>query len=116
MTCACFFMPSIWPARSAFMADSFSGVTLGWPRRANAPRAMSTTVFRIGDSVANAAMRATFELFAGRGQGAGGVRRGLAGAGLGPRLFDFLGKAGDQALDAGGNLDRKSTRLNSSHL
>src|ERR1035438_10122748 len=116
MTCACFFMPSIWPARSAFMAASFSGVTFGCPRRASAARAMSTTVFRIGDSVPNAAAgrarrrinpgvaeerphewgRGRHEclrhgLFAGRGggQGAGSVRRGLTGAGLGPGLFDF---------------------------
>src|SRR5487761_2103442 len=28
MTCACFFMPSIWPARSALIEASLSGVTL----------------------------------------------------------------------------------------
>ena len=39
----------------------------------------------------------------GGGQGAGGPIGGLAGAGLGPCLFDFLGKAGDQAVDAGGD-------------
>src|ERR1017187_1340558 len=105
MTCACFFMASIWPARSAFMAASFSGVMFGCPSRAREPRAISTTVFRIGDSVPNAAARAPGGLLAGRwsGQGVGGGGRGLAGVGLGPRLFDFLGKDGDQALEAGGN-------------
>ena len=28
MTCACFFMPSIWPPKSAFIEASFSAVTL----------------------------------------------------------------------------------------
>ena len=112
MTCACFFMASIWPARSAFMAASFSGVMFGCPRRARAPRAMSTTVFRIGDSVPDAARTGAWPASRGvsrylrgaaAGSGAGGPKRGLAGAGLRPRLFDFLGKAGDQALDPGGN-------------
>ena len=33
MTWACFFMASIWPARSAFMAASFSGAILGCAER-----------------------------------------------------------------------------------
>jgi hypothetical protein len=38
MTCACFFMASIWPARSAFMAASFSGSMVDCPDRAREPR------------------------------------------------------------------------------
>ena len=30
MTCACFFIESIWPVRSAFMLAAFSGVTRFW--------------------------------------------------------------------------------------
>ena len=33
ITCACFFMASIWPARSAFIAFSFSVEDLLWPKQ-----------------------------------------------------------------------------------
>ncbi len=50
MTCACFFMPSIWPARSAFMPASFSGEALGCAERQAAESSSAREHFRMCDS------------------------------------------------------------------
>jgi len=46
ITCACFFIASIWPVRSALMAASLSGATLGWAR-AQVAASKARTILRM---------------------------------------------------------------------